>query len=313
MATPRKSATSRKKAASSRKKKKAGINWPKIFIFLLLTAVLTISIATAGYVIFFRTVFAQELPAGRTSKVIVYEEPDPPQHFDAVTSAAKPQSRTSLPKVAIIIDDMGYDPQLGAEMLQVPIEMTYSFLPFAPFTESLAEKAFYFGKMIFLHLPLQPESLVVDPGPGTIYVTDDHRTQQEKLRQCLLAVPHAVGVNNHMGSKFTRDRDDMETVMHELSARKLFFIDSLTSSDSVGYDIAVEYGVKTAKRHVFLDNELNVDKICDQLQHLVAIAEKHGSSIGIGHPHKSTFTALSTCSPEYSDRVQFVNIQAILQ
>lgn len=309
MATRKKPAARRRKKPAARKKKRI-INWPKIIVFVLLTAILTISLATAGYVIFFRTVFAQEVMPVKQGD-IVYEEPDPPQ-IDAEHGADEQSKIHKLPKVAIIIDDMGYDERLGRAMLELPIDLTYSFLPFAPFTSKLEEEAFFSGKTIFLHLPLQPQSLVVDPGPGTLYVTDNAAEQLSKLRSCLREVPHAVGVNNHMGSKFTRDESGMGTVMKEMAAKKLVFIDSVTSSESVAYTTARHFGVKSARRHVFLDNNLDVTKICRQLDELVIFAEKYGRSIGIGHPHKETLDALSTCAQQYTDRVEYVGVKNLL-
>ena len=270
MVTRKKSSAARKKRSTTRRKKYA-LNWARLIVFLFLLSILTLSIATAGYVIFFRTVFASELVSDQKNP-IVYEEPDPPAHVEH-DAGEMSQGNITLPKVAIIIDDMGYDERIGHEMLELPLEMTYSFLPFAPFTGKLETEAFFSGKTIFLHLPLQPQSLLVDPGPGTIYVTDTAREQVEKLRACLREVPHAVGVNNHMGSKFTQVESGMRNLMGELAEKKMLFVDSVTSSESVAYVVAQEYGVKSARRQVFLDNDQEVAKICGQLAQLVLIAE----------------------------------------
>jgi len=312
MATRTTKNTTRSRKRSAKKKTKWSINWKKVLFFFILTSILTFSMAAAGYVIFFRTVFAQDnIPA--PSKNIVYEEPDPPQHLDAISPADSAKASHELPKVAIIIDDMGYDGKLGQAMIDVPIMMTYSFLPFATNTANLAETAFWEGKDIFLHLPLQPQSLVVDPGPGTIYVSDSSALQLEKFSRNLAAVPHAIGVNNHMGSKFTLYQAGMTTLLQEMATQKLIFIDSVTASDSVAFDTALKLKVKSARRQVFLDNNLDTNKICGQLEKLVNLAETKGAAIGIGHPHEATLAALKGCTAQYSGRIQFVAVHELFE
>jgi polysaccharide deacetylase 2 family uncharacterized protein YibQ len=107
------------------------------------------------------------------------------------------------------------------------------------------------------------------------------------------SVPGAVGVNNHEGSALTENKEAMKFLMAELKARNLFFLDSLTNPKSVAYATAIEFGMKAARRDVFLDNEGdNPAYIRDQLATLVDIARKHGKAIGIGHPHPVTLSEL---------------------
>jgi len=107
------------------------------------------------------------------------------------------------------------------------------------------------------------------------------------------SVPGAAGVNNHEGSALTENKEAMKFLMAELKARNLFFLDSLTNPKSVAYATAIEFGMKAAKRDVFLDNEGdNPVYIREQLATLVDIARKHGKAIGIGHPHPVTLSEL---------------------
>jgi hypothetical protein len=109
----------------------------------------------------------------------------------------------------------------------------------------------------------------------------------------LLSVPGAVGVNNHEGSSLTENKEAMKFLMAELKARDLLFLDSFTSSKSVAYATAKEFGLKAAKRDVFLDNESdNPAYIRNQLEELAELSKKHGSAIGIGHPHPTTLSEL---------------------
>jgi polysaccharide deacetylase 2 family uncharacterized protein YibQ len=318
------------------RKKTGSFNLARLLSFVLLLVVLAISVVAVGYVIFFRTVVAQEiLPALRNA--IVFEEPDPPISEEEETvvkateestaesaaepvgrqtehSAAEPaeeevvDGRPDLPKVAIIIDDMGHNEPLGNDLLKLPFALTYSFLPFAPYTRKLELAAHLAGKTVFLHLPLQPKGQDWNPGPGALYLQDPPALQREKFAKCLAEVPHAVGVNNHMGSLFTEDKPAMSLLLKEINRKSLIFIDSVTSARSVGFKTAQQAVVKSAKRSVFLDNTLDEQTICKQLELLVGIAERGGSAIGIAHPHPETINALATCGAKNRERVEYVSV-----
>ncbi len=297
------------------KKKKTPLVSAKRFLsFVLLTLMLGISICAVGYVIFFRTVFAQEIPKQLEAE-IVFEEPDPPVHDESVGEQGEIEKRATekeLPKVAIIIDDLGYHKKLGEKFLNFPYELTYSFLPFAPYTAKQEEMAYDSGKTVLLHLPLEPKGKQWDPGPGTLFLSDSPELQKQKFEQALAQVPHAVGVNNHMGSLYTSNTKVMKLLIRQISDKGLFFIDSVTASDSVGYSVAQEFGVKSVRRQVFLDNILDEVEVCNQLEKLVGTAETKSWGVGIGHPHRQTLMALKKCMHYYDTRVTFVSISEII-
>jgi len=310
----------KKKIIRKKISKKKGSLWSNIFrlfAILFLLFLLIFSVCTVGYVIFFRTVFAQEiLPSIKSA--IVFEEPNPPEPVELVVERPDiqepdlPTVAISLPRVAIIIDDMGHHELLGEELLALPIELTYSFLPFAPHTRKLEGLAYRAGKTVLLHLPLQPKGNKWDPGPGALKIEDLVEVQKSKFEKCLEEVPHAVGVNNHMGSLYTENQLAMTRLIWEIGDRALFFVDSYTSSKSVGLPIAQRLNVESARRHVFLDNILDKKKICVQLDKLIHIAERNGVGIGIAHPHRETVEALNSCGEDYKTRVQYVSIENVV-
>jgi polysaccharide deacetylase 2 family uncharacterized protein YibQ len=309
MTRPKKKTRTKKKA-----KKPAGFfTFKRVFIFFFLTMLVAVSVFAAGYVIFFRTVFAGEISTAVKSG-IVFEEPDPPVHEEQVID--KPDKGTllekQLPKVAIIIDDLGYHEKIGNKFLNFPIELTYSFLPFAPHTGKQEKIAFNSEKTVILHLPLEPRDPQWDPGPGALLLADSFELQKNKLDQALTAVPHAVGVNSHMGSGYTENTEKMKSLLQYIGAKDLFFIDSFTTAKSVGLQVAQELGLKSSRRHVFLDNVLDEVEICNQLEKLVKMAERRSFAIGIGHPHIETFKAMQSCISIYEDRVEFVSVIEIL-
>lgn len=218
-----------------------------------------------------------------------------------------------LPRVAIIIDDMGYHRQLGADLLALEMNLTFSFLPHAPFSREQGEQAWRQGHDILVHMPMEPLDPAWDPGPGTLYITDPVEQLSLKVAQNLASVPHAVGINNHMGSRFTGDGAAMQRFFKLLAGQNLLFVDSLTSPESVAMATAQAMGFKSARRHVFLDNVQTQEDICRQLERLIREASTRGWAIGIGHPNEATLAALTRCREMLQSRVRLVGIRELVR
>jgi polysaccharide deacetylase 2 family uncharacterized protein YibQ len=201
--------------------------------------------------------------------------------------------RKGLPKIAIIIDDMGYDRKLAESFMDYDLPLCLSFLPLAPFTESVINEANKRGREVLLHLPMEPKGYPrLNPGPGALLLDMDSEEIEQRIEDFITKVPGIKGVNNHMGSSFTERYDKMEIVLRELKKRNLFYIDSRTTNRTVAFNLAKKMGVPTAKKNVFLDNDLSEKAIKLQMERLLGIARYSGSAIGIGHPHKQTLRIL---------------------
>lgn len=305
---PVKSKRSTRRKSKKRNSQTSPISLRGVFITLVLLSFLLFSIGTLGYFIFFRTVVAAEIGSD-IGKGIVFEEPLFPS---IITPEDKTRGDISAPKCAIIIDDMGYHRKIGMGLMDLPLNLTFSFLPHAPYTGELEEFAYQSNRTVMLHLPLQPQESKWDPGPGALYL-NDVVNQKRIFHENLKMVPHATGVNNHMGSLYTEDREVMGTLLQLIVEKKLFFIDSYTSVKSVGLEVAGEVGVESARRHIFLDNVLSVEEICKQMDKLVAIAKSRGSAIGIAHPNRETLQALVECGETLQASVTLVGVEELVQ
>jgi len=281
----RKKRTSRKK--SSKSLFPGGINVSRILIFLALVVFFFISIAAAGYVIFFRVVVAAELPENQSGNQI-------------------------KPKVAIIIDDMGNEQPISKQLLALDLNLSFSFLPHTPFLEELEASARERGRTIMLHLPLEPIDNNNDPGPGAIYLDEHTGSIEELFNENLAQVVYATGVNNHMGSKFTIDEKAMKTLVDVLLEHQLFFIDSYPAQDSRAMFVDAENRLPTSRADFFLDNVQTEAAVCERLADLVRLAHRRQSAIGIGHPHRATVEALQSCGPEILESVEVVGAGALV-
>ncbi len=216
----------------------------------------------------------------------------------AFCTAAAVQAEPSL---IVIIDDVGNNRSLGKRAVELPGPVTLAFLPHTPFAAKLAEKASDLGQGIMLHAPMANET-GAKLGPGAMTEDMDQQTLQQTLKSSLDAIPHVQGVNNHMGSRLTQKEDSMRWVMDVVSARGLYFIDSLTNPASVAAKEADHAGIAVARRDVFLDNDRNDEALQGQFDRALEIAQRRGHAILIGHPYPETLDFLEQQLPGLKER-----------
>lgn len=203
-----------------------------------------------------------------------------------------------LARLAIIVDDLGYDPSAARNVLALPFHVTVSVIPHLPFSTEVAEDAFRRGDEVILHLPMQSIPSAAQQEKIELRVGMDARQVQSTLEGMLDTVPHAVGVNNHEGSLATANLPLMRELMPDLRERGLFFIDSRTTAATVAYNAAEQAGVRAASRKVFLDDTATVTAVRAQIELAARDAQRNGSAIAIGHPHAATIAALTEAVPE---------------
>ncbi len=216
------------------------------------------------------------------------------------------------PRIAIIIDDLGYNAVDDRAIVDLPGAVTCAFLPAAPYSRILAEEAHRQGKEVMLHLPM--DSIDDRPlGHAGLTVGMSRRQFVSALRRDLQAIPHISGVNNHMGSLLTQLPDNMVWLMNELRRWPLFFIDSRTTSDTVAQQFAESMGVPVQRRDVFLDNIPTLAAIDRQFEKLLLLARRRGQAVAIGHPYPQTLALLQSRLARLAEEgVELVSVSHLL-
>jgi polysaccharide deacetylase 2 family uncharacterized protein YibQ len=177
------------------------------------------------------------------------------------------------PTIAIIIDDMGNQYQNGLDLVLLPYPLTLSFLPSRPHTEQEIKST---------------------------------------LSQSFKAIPHMIGINNHMGSKLTAKPKIMRWVMEEVRQHHFYFVDSRTSVNSVAAQTAKEFQIPTLSRDVFLDHHQTRKFVQEQFLRLIKIAKEKGTAVAIAHPHKVTVDYLSWALPKLDEKgIRIATISAL--
>lgn len=203
------------------------------------------------------------------------------------------------PLIVIVIDDMGLDRPRSRRAWELPGPMTMSFLPYARELRDQARTARARGHEIMLHLPMEPTGRA-DPGPGALRVAMTEIEIGRAAAAALDGYDGYVGVNNHMGSRFTAYRPGMTTVLQQVRARSLLFLDSRTTPQTVGDQLAQELGVPSIARHVFLDDDEAPAAVRARLAETERLARRQGFVVAIGHPHEATLQALAEWLPTLS-------------
>jgi len=202
------------------------------------------------------------------------------------------------PKIAIIIDDLGHNLLRDQRALSLPTSVAVAVIPATPHAQTLAAQAAYIGHEVLVHMPM--ESAQVQRNESTFLSSDmDQEAFEATLKSALMALPQAVGLNNHQGSRLTAEVEPMRWLMHSLSSRgDLYFVDSRTSAKSIALRTALDHQVPALGRHVFLDNERDPEAIVDALQKLADHAKRTGYALAIGHPHPETIDTLEWALPQ---------------
>lgn len=216
-------------------------------------------------------------------------------------------------KVAIVLDDWGYNQALVPMVLALNRPVTLAILPHQRYSRAIAAAVQDSQCEVILHLPMEPrgasprEPQVLAPGMPAAAV-------RRMLDEALATVPTARGLSNHQGSKATEDPALMRLLLGELQRRQLMFLDSLVTDKSVCRAVALDLHLPFAQRAVFLDNEATPQAVRQQLLELAAVARRAGVAVGIGHDKRVTLEVLQEVMPQLEQTgIEFVRLGEVAQ
>ena len=218
------------------------------------------------------------------------------------------------PRIAIIIDDLGYVLALGQRAIELPGPVACAVLPATPRGRQFAAAANAAGKEVLLHLPLEAMEDQDSPEPGVISLDMSRGQFARTFAEDMQSVPYAIGVNSHRGSLLTRHPGHMSWLMEEIKAHgNLFFVDSYTTDASVAMRFARESGIPALKRDVFLDPDESPETVVREFERLKNLARKRGFAVAIGHPYAATMDLLERELPRLAEEgIELVSISELL-
>lgn len=215
-----------------------------------------------------------------------------------------PAAVSQMPKLALVIDDLGQNSTRDERVLALPGPVAMAILPDTRHATTLSAQAQAAGKTVMLHLPMAPAG-----GPYAWQPQLPPAELASRLERALEKVPHASGVNNHMGSQMTDQQPPMVSLMTELQQRHLFFLDSRTNARTIAAATAQRIGLASLSRDIFLDDDPAPEAVAAQFRRALQLARKQGSVVIIGHPHSSTLALLERELPKLREQgVDWVDI-----
>ncbi|MDA0229907.1 MAG: divergent polysaccharide deacetylase family protein [Proteobacteria bacterium] len=242
----------------------------------------------------------------QSSEIVQSELPDWRRY------AAQSKESGEAPIIALVIDDLGHNEEEFVRVMALGEGITLAILPYTARAAEFAQRARQRGFEILVHMPMEPTDSSADPGPNALLINLGDNELMRRLSDNLARLAGYVGINNHMGSKFSQNRHAMSVVLSELEARGLLYLDSVTINSTIGARLAEASRMPFASRDVFLDNSLEKSFIEDQLRAVEELARETGRAVAIGHPHNETLAVLKRWLPDARKRgFEFVPISTI--
>ena len=196
-----------------------------------------------------------------------------------------------LPRVSIVMDDLGPNKKAAQDVLDLKIPLTLSILPGEVYSAWVAREGHRLGLDIIGHIPLEAKK-PLRLGNGGLYRWMTKEEIIDTLKADFNSIPHITGISTHMGSAFTEDKRVMNVMISELKKHRLFFLDSITTPKSVGIEVAKSLGIKAIRRDVFLDDSDDPAEMKIQWNRMLKIAGGKGFAVIQAHPRKNTITFL---------------------
>ncbi|HBU36669.1 MAG TPA: divergent polysaccharide deacetylase family protein [Planctomycetaceae bacterium] len=225
---------------------------------------------------------------------------------------ALPTPEHKGPKLAIVIDDIGENLTVLNGLINLDFPVTYAVWPHATHTRKSVKIILEKRQDLIIHFPMEPKGYPrYNPGEDALFVDMTADAIRKQVAANIAQVPEAIGVNNHMGSRFTGYAAGMKVALEEFNKQGLFFLDSLTTGKSVARQTAANVGISFYERDIFIDNVKDVNAIVHQLKKAENVAMKEGYSIAIGHPYKETVDALEKWSKNRNNSIQLIPLSSL--
>ena len=226
----------------------------------------------------------------------------------AGVAQATPADKPHKAYLTLIIDDLGQNLPRDRRVLALPGPVTTAIMPDTPHATEFAREAHRAGKIVILHMPMDPAT-----GPYAWHPELPIEELEKRLNAAFKMVPYTAGINNHMGSRMTAQPEAMAWLMGELQRRHKFFVDSRTSAQTVAAQQAQKIDLASVSRDVFLDDERTEAAIFTQLQTAISLARKQGSAVMIGHPYPQTLAVLERELPKLKAQgVEWIDIKQMI-
>jgi len=199
------------------------------------------------------------------------------------------------PRIALIISNLGLSETYTKAALELlPEDITLSFSHVAPRLKTWVREARQKGHEILLDIPMEPIGFPKnDPGRATLLTSSNEVENLNRLEHIMKQAGGYVGLLGTLGTKFMLHSETFLPVLKSIKQRGLIYVDSRSTSRSLGPELASSIQLPKAFNNVFVDREPSQEKIKNKLAELERIALKRRFAVGIAQPFPITIEILS--------------------
>ncbi len=224
------------------------------------------------------------------------------------------QNQPHKPQMAIVIDDFGYDRKGVDLMLSLNCPLTIAVMPALEFSAQDAETAHAKGHEVILHMPMEAYGNAPLSWYGPLYIanSDTPEMAKNKLNQAINGIPYCNGVNIHMGTAISKNKELMRAILETTKERNLVFLDSRTIEDTVCKPIATELGAPFLERDVFLEvGGASYGTTAQKMQEAIEMCKTNGKCIVIGHIGAVGKDVTAKCLQDYLPTIEAEGIEIV--
>ena len=199
------------------------------------------------------------------------------------------------PRIALIVTNLGLSATYTKAALKLlPEDITLSFSHVAPRLKSWIREARQKGHEVLMDIPMEPLGFPKnDPGRATLLTSSNEVENLNRLEHVMKKAGGYVGLLGTLGTKFMLHSETFLPILKTIKQRGLIYVDSRSTSRSLGPELASSIQLPKAFNNIFIDKEPSNQKIKDKLDELEKIALKKRFAVGIAQPFPLTIEILS--------------------
>ena len=199
------------------------------------------------------------------------------------------------PRIALIVTNLGLSATYTKAALKLlPEDITLSFSHVAPRLKSWIREARQKGHEVLMDIPMEPLGFPKnDPGRATLLTSSNEVENLNRLEHVMKKAGGYVGLLGTLGTKFMLHSETFLPILKTIKQRGLIYVDSRSTSRSLGPELASSIQLPRAFNNIFIDKEPSNQKIKSKLDELEKIALKKRFAVGIAQPFPLTIEILS--------------------
>ena len=224
--------------------------------------------------------------------------------MDAYARPAMVGPYDRVPRIVIIVGGMGIS-QTGTSkaIRDLPEDVTLAFAPYGSSLGRWAGRARESGHEILLQVPMEPIGYPQkNPGKHTLLTSAGGAANAENLQWAMSRITSYTGFMNYMGARFLADRQATRSLLEELVARGVFFLDDGSSGQSTAAAAGNAIRAPVVTADLTIDKQRSTRQIERQLENLEKIARTKGIAVGVASAFPTTVRTLAAWIPLARER-----------